>query len=315
MSTRRALLDALADGPVSGPDLAADLDVSRAAVWKAVESLREEGFAIESTTEGYVAPAEPPYSAAGIAFGLDAPYRIDYHDVVDSTNARARALAAAGEADVAVVAGEQRAGRGRVHRDWVSPTGGVWTSVLTRPVFPTAHAPAVTLAAAVATTDACREAGVDAHIKWPNDVLVGDTGERGGRKLSGILTEMEGEADRITWLIVGIGVNANVDPDRLPAGATSLWAERGEKIDRRRFLQRVLERYHRLTAEPDRILEAWRDRTSTLGSRVRVETGDAAVEGTAIGVEFPGTLVVLTDDGEHRRIHTGDCEHLRPAGE
>lgn len=82
MDTRRALLGALASGPVSGPALAEDLDVSRAAVWKAVESLREDGFAVESTSEGYVAPVDPGYSAAGIEFGLDAPYEAEYHERV-----------------------------------------------------------------------------------------------------------------------------------------------------------------------------------------------------------------------------------------
>ena len=107
MDTRRALLDALAAGPVAGPALADDLGVSRAAVWKAVESLREEGFAVESTPDGYVAPEAPGYSAAGIEFGLDAPYEVEYHDRIGSTNERARELAAAGADGIAVVAGEK----------------------------------------------------------------------------------------------------------------------------------------------------------------------------------------------------------------
>ncbi len=312
MNTRRALLEALEEGPVSGPDLADELGVSRAAVWKAVESLRDAGFVVESTGGGYVPPSEPPYTAAGISFGLDAPYRIVFHDSVDSTNVRARALANAGDDDVAVIAEEQHGGRGRLDREWTSPPGGVWFSILTRPPVPTAHAPTFTLAAAVAATDACREAGVDAHIKWPNDVLVGDEGARGGRKLAGIRTEMEGEADRISWLVVGIGVNANVEAETLPSGATSLRAERGTDVDRRRFVQRILERYHELSASPDRILGAWRERTSTLGARVKVETTDGVIRGTAVDVAFPGALVVRSDDGTRRRVHAGDCEHLRP---
>ncbi|SFR51917.1 MULTISPECIES: biotin--[acetyl-CoA-carboxylase] ligase [Halorubrum] len=335
MDTRRALLDALAadDGPVSGPALADSLGVSRAAVWKAVEGLREEGFAIGSTPDGYVPPDDPGYSGPGIAFGLDAPYSVEYRDRIASTNERARELAGAGAADVAVVADEQTGGRGRLDREWVAPSGGVWLSVLTRPDVPTARAPLFTLAAAVATTDAAREAGVDAHIKWPNDVLVGgeedaegDVGEghdgadpeatgRGGRKLAGILTEMEGEADRVGWLVVGVGVNANIVPETLPAGAASLSAERGEPIDRRRFAATLLERYAALTASPaalDGVLPAWRERASTLGRRVRVEAADGVVEGTAVDVAGPGALVVDTDEGR-RRVHAGDCEHLRDA--
>ena len=318
MDTRRALLDALENGPVSGPALAAELDVSRAAVWKAVEALREEGFAVESTPDGYAAPADPAYCAAGIEFGLDAPYRVEYRERLPSTNDRARELAAEGAADVAVVADEQTGGRGRLDREWVAPSGGVWLSLVTRPTAPPARAPLFTLAAAVAAVDACREAGVDAHIKWPNDVLVGSEPEgsgRGGRKLAGVLTEMEGEADRVSWLVVGVGVNANLDPDGLPADATSLRAEVGADVDRRRFAATLLERFASLAGtvdRSDRILSTWRDRASTLGRRVRVETPGGAVTGTAVDVESPGALVIDTDEGT-RRVHAGDCEHLRDA--
>ena len=328
MDTRRAVLDALADGPVSGPALAAELGVSRAAVWKAVEGLREEGFAVGSTDDGYVAPTDPPYGAAGIEFDLDAPYTVEYQDALSSTNTRARALAESGASDVVVVADEQTGGRGRLDRSWVAPSGGVWLSILTTPAVAPARAPQLTLAAAVAVTDACRAVGVDAGIKWPNDVLLEGEKEatedakaggegcervgRGGKKLAGILTEMEGEADRVAWLVVGIGVNANVDPSGLPAGATSLRAVRGDPVDRRAFVCDVLERYAELTADLETALSAWRDRAITLGGRVRVETSTETVVGEAVDVEPPGALVVETDTGTVR-VHAGDCTHLRAA--
>ncbi len=328
MDTRRAVLDALADGPVSGPALAAELGISRAAVWKAVEGLREEGFAVGSTDDGYVAPTDPPYGAAGIEFDLDAPYTVEYQDALSSTNTRARALAESGASDVVVVADEQTGGRGRLDRSWVAPSGGVWLSILTTPAVAPARAPQLTLAAAVAVTDACRAVGVDAGIKWPNDVLLEGEKEatedakaggegcervgRGGKKLAGILTEMEGEADRVAWLVVGIGVNANVDPSGLPAGATSLRAVRGDPVDRRAFVCDVLERYAELTADLETALSAWRDRAITLGRRVRVETSTETVVGEAVDVEPPGALVVETDTGTVR-VHAGDCTHLRAA--
>jgi BirA family biotin operon repressor/biotin-[acetyl-CoA-carboxylase] ligase len=176
--------------------------------------------------------------------------------------------------------------------------------------------PLLTMAAAVATAEAAREAGVAARIKWPNDVLV----ERDGtvRKLAGILTEMEGEADRVSWVVVGIGVNANVDRAALPEGSTSLRAERRHAgtdpadVDRRAFAQRLVERFHDLRGGPEAVLPAWRELSDTLGRRVRVETPGETVVGTAVDVEPPGTLVVETDDGV-RRVSAGDCEHLRPA--
>lgn len=334
MDTRRALLTALADGPISGPALADTLGVSRAAVWKAVESLRDEGFAVKSTPDGYVPPDDPGYCAAGIEFGLDAPYQLEYYDQLASTNDRARTVAADNTVRantgpdteaIAVIADEQTGGRGRLGREWIAPSGGVWVSVAMWPDIPPARAPLCTLASAVAVVDACQRIGVETHIKWPNDVLVGDPdsaerggprARRGGRKLTGILTEMEGEADRVSWLVVGIGVNANIDREQLPDGATSLRAELGHDIDRRAFVVSLLERFSALTATPDSIdnvLPAWREHASTLGRRVRVETTTGSVTGTAVAVESPGALVVETDAGT-QRVHAGDCEHLHDAG-
>ncbi|WP_424006486.1 biotin--[acetyl-CoA-carboxylase] ligase [Haloferax denitrificans] len=367
--TRRALLDALAAGPVSGPELADRLGVSRAAVWKHVESLRDEGFGVESADDGYVVTDVPEYGGPAIEYGLDADYDVEFHETLDSSNDRARDLAAEGASDVVVVAREQTASRGRKRREWSAPDGGVWLSLLVRPDEPPAYAPLYTLAMAVAVCDAAREAGVDAKIKWPNDVIVSEANDnssgapasdvvatseasgsssanadgvsanevsggspaqaggssknsdtpvdsdtpadRGYRKLCGILTEMEGEADRVSWLVIGPGINVNLDPAALPEGATSVAAEAGP-VERRVFVQRVLERFDELRGDLDAVLPAWRERADTLGRRVRVHTASGVVEGDAIDVEHPGTLVVRTDEGE-KRVHAGDCEHLRPA--
>lgn len=214
--TRRAILEALDDGPVSGPDLAESLEVSRAAVWKHVEELRDAGFDIESGPAGYDLLEVAPYGSDAVEFGLEAPFSVEYHETIGSTNTRARELAVDGATDVVVLADEQTGGRGRLEREWTAPSGGVWLSIVVRPAIAPSRAPLYTLAAAVATAKAAREAGVDARIKWPNDVVipVGDEGDY--RKLTGILTEMEGETDRIEWLIVGPGTNANIDAEALP---------------------------------------------------------------------------------------------------
>ncbi|WP_396611962.1 biotin--[acetyl-CoA-carboxylase] ligase [Haloferax sp. S1W] len=338
--TRRALLSALAEGPVSGPELADQLDISRAAVWKHVESLREEGFVVESTPNGYVVADVPEYGGPAIEYGLEADYDVEFHEVLASTNERARELAAEGASDIVVVARKQSASKGRKERVWTSPDGGVWMSVLIRPDEPPAFAPLYTLAMAVAVCDAAREAGVDASIKWPNDVIVSEANNRSSgspesdgvivseannrssgaqasnhdyRKLCGILTEMEGEADRVSWLVIGPGINVNIDPEALPEEATSVAIESGP-VERRVFVQRVLERFDELHADLDSVLPAWRERADTLGRRVRVHTASGVIEGEAIDIEHPGTLVVRTDDGE-KRVHAGDCEHLRPAPE
>ncbi|WP_440006125.1 biotin--[acetyl-CoA-carboxylase] ligase [Halomicrococcus sp. SG-WS-1] len=317
--TRRAVLDALAEGPVAGPDLADRFDVSRNAVWKHVEALRDAGFEIHSSDAGYELAAVPEFGGSTVEYGLEAPFDVEYHDAIASTNDRARELAATSESDVVVLADEQTGGRGRLDREWVGPSGGVWLSLLVRPDVPPSHAPLLTLAAAVAVTRAAREAGVPAEIKWPNDVVVpadggdgdGDSSARVGRKLAGILTEMEGEADRVSWAVVGVGVNANVPGERLPAEATSVQEESGP-VERRVFVQRLLETFDELRADPDAVLPAWREYAATLGQRVRVETPAGTVEGNAVDVTVPGALVVETDEGRVH-VHAGDCEHLRPA--
>ena len=304
--TRRRILEAISREAVSGPTLAAQFDVSRAAVWKHVEALREAGFRIESRREGYRLVSVPEFGGEAVEFELDAPFGVEYHETIDSTNRRARELAVDGATDTAVLADRQTGGRGRLDRQWSSPAGGIWMSLVCRPSFPPDRAPIYTLAAAVAVTDSVRDRGVEAGIKWPNDVLVGDD----ERKLAGILTEMEGEAGRISWIVVGIGINANVDGSAVPESATTIRELVGD-VDRRSLTQDVIERFERFRNEPDSVLPAWRDRALTLGRRVRVEGATEDVVGEAVDVEFPGRLVIATEDGR-RRVSAGDCEHLRP---
>ena len=304
--TRARVLDRIAAGPVGGPQIAEDLGVSRAAVWKHVEALRAAGFEIDSAGAGYDLAGVPEFGGLAVEFGLDAPYEVEYHETIDSTNARARDLAVDGRANVVVLADAQTGGRGRLDRAWSSPSGGIWLSILIRPDVPPTQAPAYTLAAAAATARAVREAGVNASIKWPNDVLVGD------RKLAGILTEMEGEADRVSWLVVGIGINANVDAADLPTDrpVTTVREEVGD-VDRRELTQSLLAAFHELTVDLQQVLPAWRKLSSTLGQRVRVETPGEEIVGDAVDVRFPGSLVVETAEGT-REVTAGDCEHLRP---
>ena len=312
--TRRSILRALEAGPASGPDLAASADISRAAVWKHVEALRQQGFSIDSTADGYVVTDAPEYgSAAAIEYGLTAPYQVRYYDELPSTNERARELAAEGAENIAVVAGRQTDSRGRLDRPWKSPDGTVSLSILLRPDRPPAHAPLFTLAAAVATVDVARSLGVDAAIKWPNDVIVPEDPDAGygGRKLCGILTEMEGEADRISWLVVGIGLNANVDAAELPDNAASIRSEIDGAVDRAETVRALLVAFDQQITDLDSVLDAWRDRSVTLGMPVRVETHTDTITGIAEDIVMPGALQVDTGDGTET-VHAGDCEHLRP---
>lgn len=302
--TRETILDNLGDGPVTGPALAEQLDISRAAVWKQIEALRDAGFTIASSDDGYELTDLPEFGGLAVEYGLDTPFEIEYHESIESTNARAREIAAGDTADVVVLSDEQTGGRGRLDREWASPSGGIWLSIAIRPDVPATHAPIYTFAAAVATARAIRQLGIDASIKWPNDVLVD------GAKIAGILTEMEGEADRISWLVVGIGLNANVAASDLPAGSTSIQAEYGS-IDRRQVTQTILVEFHALRSNVDDVVPAWRELTSTLDRRVRVRTGREEITGRAVDIEFPGSLKIDTGQ-DVVSVAAGDCEHLRP---
>jgi BirA family biotin operon repressor/biotin-[acetyl-CoA-carboxylase] ligase len=307
----RDVLEALieGDGVVSGGELAARFGVSRNAVWKHIETLREAGFVVESTGEGYMLESVPEYGGLAVAYHLrertdHVGTEIEYHETVESTNDLAveRARGGVNEGYV-VLADEQKGGRGRRERVWESPSGGVWTSVVLRPDSTPREASLVTLAASVAVARAVEKAGLEAKIKWPNDVLID------GDKLCGILVEMEADAESISHAVVGIGLNANTKPDVPEASPTSL-AEHVGEIDRASLAAEVFAELEDAYEAGDGILDEWRERSSTLGREVRVETPNETHEGTAERVDETGALVVSTSEGE-RTVTAGDCAHLR----
>ena len=248
---------------------------------------------------------QEPYPAA-----IDGvPFSVEPHTSLPSTNDRARELAATGATDVVVVADRQTMGRGRLDREWASPPGGIWLSLLVWPDLPIDRLPLLTFAAAIATVEAVRGVGGEAVIKWPNDVLVEVDGEE--RKLAGILTESATTDGAVEWAIIGIGLNANVDPDELPVGSISLRALVGD-VDRVAVTERLLVSFDRLRADPDAILEAWRRYATTIDRQVRVTTDDGTIEGRAVDIDTAGRLLVDVN-GTIERVAAGDCQHLRPA--
>ena len=302
--TRRRILDRLVDGPVSGPELAASLDISRAAVWKHIEALREMGLEIDSSDGGYVLHSIPEYGGAAIAAGYPADHEIVYEETIGSTNDRARTLAADGATETLVLANEQPTGRGRLGRSWTGPPGGIYCSLLLYPTLSPVDVPVLTTVAGVAVAEALEDAGFDPSIKWPNDILVD------GKKVAGVLTEMEGEADRVNWVIIGFGINANVDEVDLPPRGSSLESIRGSPIERRQIVHDVVDRIDWYTTHLDEAVDAARAYSETIGRRIRVETATETVTGKAIDIVYPGALEVETPAG-NRRVHTGDCEHVR----
>jgi BirA family biotin operon repressor/biotin-[acetyl-CoA-carboxylase] ligase len=301
--------------PVSGEALAASLGLSRAAVWKRINRLKALGYAIQgSPRRGYRllgVPDKmlPPEIAAGLQTRLlKGP--IYHFDTLPSTNDLAKELGARGAPEGTLVVAEgQSRGRGRLGREWNSPPGlGLYVSVLLRPPLPPTDLPPITLTAAVAVVRALRQAGgVSAGLKWPNDLVLA------GKKLGGILTEMETESDRIRHLVVGLGLNVNNRqfPAELADLATSLALTTGRTFSRLRLLQVWLEEleslYQRFLArEFAAILEEWQDYTVTLGRAVRVRQGEAEICGQALEVAADGALLIQIQSGEIVRVTSGE---------
>jgi BirA family biotin operon repressor/biotin-[acetyl-CoA-carboxylase] ligase len=316
------ILDRLrkATTPVSGEHLADQLGISRAAIFKHVETLRARGYTIASEhAQGYVLKASPDrLDATELGPHLTGAWRrIEWHQEIDSTQRRARELAQEGAEEGAVVIAEaQTAGRGRLGRTWHSPPGrNLYASILLRPAIIPTVVPQLALVVGLGVAEAIETLGLVPKLKWPNDVLLD------GRKAVGILTEMEAELDRVRLVIVGIGVNVNVDRDELPPylrdTATSLRMAAGRPIDRVRFtaalLASVERTYGRFTRAGFAPLKADFDARDALrGRRVTREVGGAPVEGVADGVDDDGALRLVADGGAVQRVVAGEVAIAEP---
>lgn len=302
--------------PLSGEAMSRALGVSRAAVWKAMEALRQEGYLISSAPrKGYWLEESPDLLSAG---ELARPGRrvggeIICLDTVDSTNNEIKRRAVGEVPDgLTVVAGEQTGGRGRRGRSFVSPPGkGLYLSAALRPECPLSEVPALTAWSAVAVCDAIEAVcGVRPGIKWPNDVILN------GRKLCGILTELELEAETaaLRYVVVGIGVNvsqteADFGPEVAPV-AISLAQALGKAPRRAEVARALLDSLDRLYTgfpqERAQWLERYRADCLTVGQPIRVLFAAGEREGTALGVEEDFSLRVVWKDGGEEVISSGE---------
>jgi BirA family biotin operon repressor/biotin-[acetyl-CoA-carboxylase] ligase len=294
----------------SGQSLAKKAGISRSAVWKHIRRLRRLGYSIESLHgKGYRLAGDTEYPVPWeLAKALRTSHvgkNVVYRESAQSTQNIAIALAEKqGAHGTAVIAEQQTGGRGRLKRKWLSPKGGIWISVILRPTIPTATSTMLPFVAAVAVCDAVREAtGLDATLKWPNDVMVR------GKKVAGILLDLSAEADIVNYAVVGIGINANVDAKKLhleregrPA-ATSISDELGHSVNRLRLMALLLEKlekYFVLLEEkgPSSIVAMWRKRADMLGRRVSVAQQGRVISGAAKDVGDDGSLIVETSAGD-----------------
>ncbi len=317
MQTRDQILRELKGGQwVSGEELSNMLGISRAAVAKHIAALKKEGYRIEAASRrGYSLQAAPDRLLAvevrdGLMSSIMGWQEFEHHDLIGSTNVRARELAAQGAVEgTLVVAEEQSAGKGRRGRSWLSGHAeGVCMSLVLRPVIPASEVSRITMVAAVAVAEALIElTGLEIDIKWPNDLLVG------GRKLVGILTEASMDMDSVEYVVVGMGINVNSKnfEGEIEAIATSLRRETGQVWDRCVVARKVLEKFEfyydtlqRVGFDP--IISQWKNRSSIIGRRVAVELLDRRIEGTVHDVDADGVLLLDCGEPELQRVLSGD---------
>jgi BirA family biotin operon repressor/biotin-[acetyl-CoA-carboxylase] ligase len=309
-------------GFFSGEEISRRLKVTRAAIWKRVRHLRALGYEIEASTRtGYRLIRSPdlltPSEVRPFLRTKWMGRSIHHFHSMDSTNSTAYQLALQGaEEGEIVVAESQKKGRGRLGRKWFSPPlSNLYLSVILRPEIPPQQASLITLMAAVATAGAIHKfSGLQPMIKWPNDILLRN------RKVAGLLNEIHSEMDRIHFVILGIGVNLNMDEKmfskEIRSLATSLKREMGQSISRKAFLQTLLgelemwyETFLKEGASP--ILKAWRDKAQIKGRPVKVTSFGEVLSGTAIDVDNDGALILETKAGKRKRVVAGDVEYKR----
>lgn len=310
------------EGFLSGQELSRRLGLSRAAVWKAVDALRREGYEIEARTGlGYRLTAAPDaLTEPEIRSFLGETRRVGRElrcfEELDSTNNYLKALAQTDAPDgLAVTADSQTAGRGRMDRSFQSPKGeGIYLSVLLRPSLPPDRMPPVTALAGVAVCAAVeRVCGVRPGLKWPNDPVLE------GKKLCGILTEasLEAETGRLQSLVLGIGVNVSQKPEdfspEVREMATSLLQVLGTRVSRPRLAAALLEELDRvydalLAGDLSEYLAAYRRDCVNLGKTVQLIPFGGGQRETAEAVDIDGefSLVVRGADGRERTVRSGE---------
>jgi BirA family biotin operon repressor/biotin-[acetyl-CoA-carboxylase] ligase len=320
MTTDAKILSALRANPdgVSGAELAEQLRISRAAVWARIDDLRKVGFDISASPHfGYKIIGEPDALIADDLLARLGKTKIIGRDIrvfeeTTSTNDVIEKFARDGAREgVVVFAESQTRGRGRLGRKWVSPAHkGLWFSILLRPDLRPQETTQLTVASAIALRRAIvSETNLPVEIKWPNDILIR------GKKVAGILTELSAEVDRVKHIILGIGIDVNLDANEFPAElkkiATSLKIESGKTIDRAQLATAILQEldfdYARVgVGKFSEVAVEWEAHCATLGKNVIVQIGGRKIRGRAESLDDDGALILRTEHGRLERITGGD---------
>lgn len=308
---------------VSGEVFGHQLGISRTAVWKHVQELREDGYEIDACTrQGYrlvgkcdvINPHEVEKCLKTSILGKN----IIFLKETESTNDAAESLAHRGGAEgTVIIADSQLSGRGRMGRKWSSPAGkGIWMSLILRPSIPPAQTPLITLAASLAVARALRKvANICPGIKWPNDIILD------GKKVCGILTEMNTEINRVNYIVLGIGINIGQklsdfeEEIKDKAISLTMYLQRNsrnfENVMRSDIIKAVIEELEELyisllDGDGASIVEGWKKYSITIGRRISISSGDSRCAGKAVDIAPDGSLVVECEDGTIKTVSSGE---------
>ena len=317
-------------GYVSGEYLSRMLGVSRTAVWKVIKRLREEGYIIDSVTnKGYCLKGKPDFLDAGYELVAHAVFlacnqhlltgdintavigtKIEVLKTVDSTNEEIKRRASNGAKSGLIIAAEcQTGGKGRFGRKWESESGeGIYFTFLLRPGLPPADIASITLAAGYAVCEALREySGVEAKIKWPNDIVINN------KKVCGILTEMAAQMDMVDYVAVGIGINVNNKSfsEDIKWKSTSVFIETGKLTERNLLFREVIKKLDLIISEfltgiPEERKTHFKELCITLGRSVTAMRGGTEIKGTAVDVSSGGDLIIRQSSGELVSVNSGE---------
>jgi|TARA_B110000263_G_scaffold186730_1_gene164393 BirA family biotin operon repressor/biotin-[acetyl-CoA-carboxylase] ligase len=304
---------------LSGQDLSDVLKISRVAVWKHIKKIKTLGYKIESKQKlGYrlinytekLLPWEITHNLKTKVIGK----RVYYFNEIDSTQDFAQQIAQDKKEDgTIIIAEKQTAGKGRLNRKWTSPKGGIWFSLIIHPKFEVSSSTLVPIAGAVALSKSIKTIlGIETSVKWPNDIIMN------GKKVAGMLVDASFQANNIEYLILGIGINFDIDEKKLEKklknspnfyGVSSL-RERNDKTPPKLLLKEFLLQFEKILSQLNKgkklkIVKEWTERADGIGKKITINTSNEQISGISHGIDNDGALKVKTSK-ELRKIFVGD---------
>ncbi|MBU5439930.1 biotin--[acetyl-CoA-carboxylase] ligase [Tissierella sp. MSJ-40] len=301
---------------LSGEKISEEFGVTRSAIWKYINTLKEEGYEIESVSrKGYRIISEPDIlTYEEVENDLNTSFigrNIYYFNTISSTNIKAKEIALKELEGTVVIAEDQTTGKGRLGRDWVSSKGrGIWMSIILKPEADPIKVAKITLIGAAAVNKALEDIGIKSQIKWPNDVVIN------GKKICGILTEMNCELNMINYVVMGIGINVNLQEEDFPKNlidkATSLKIAEKREINRKKLLANILNRFEEFyipfknSDDISKAIEICRENSALINKEVSIIKGEEIKTGKALDINEEGKLVVMFENGIVENIFSGE---------